>query len=1441
MRRTGNKVMAMVMAMLMVLGGMPGLLVPGGSKAYAATVQAWQDLGSAGFSAGEAGYTSLYVATDGTPYVAYSDAGNSNKATVMKYDGTGTTGWVPVGSAGFSAGSADFTSLYVAADGTPYVAYMDGGNSYKATVMKYDGTGTTGWVPVGSAGFSAGEAPYTSLYVAADGTPYVAYMDAGNSYKATVKKYDGTGTTGWVPVGSAGFSAGQAEYTSLYVAADGTPYVAYRDAGNSYNTTVKKYDGTGTTGWVPVGSAGFSAGQANYTSLYVAADGTPYVAYRDLGNSYKATVMKYDGTGTTGWVPVGSAGFSAGMVNYMSLSIATDGTPYVAYMDDGNSNKATVMKYDGTGTTGWVTVGSAGFSAGSAYFTSLYVAADGTPYVAYMDGGNSNKATVMRLNNVTASPSLTADTTDADMAHDIEVTFTDDAVWRGAITTVKDGTTLLTAGTDYTVSAGKITINAGVLPIGSHTITIKATGYADATVVQTVSKAYVGEGNIPAETVYPGTDVAFPNGLDDSVSDALPIGFDFNFYGTSYNQIYASTNGLLMFSNPSSTTGVGSLPSSNPDHFIAPFSDDLYLDQHSKVMYTTIGDAPNRKFVIQYTNMKFCCDDSGDPWGTFQAVLYESTNEIQFQYPNLLGTQDGDRAFSSHATIAIQGPTGNYVKYSQATDSISEKQAIRFSPNTDLSSYQLTGQANYEPILINDGLFPGSPALVSPTYGSFASLNPTLEWNNATGATSYRLLIATDPEFLSTSIVQDQSGITQNTVDVTGLLEGTTYYWKVAATNLYEITFSNTFSFVATSIFPATVDTDANVTSITSTTATAGGNVTSDGGGTVTERGVVYSLNANPTVNDGKFAADSGGTGTFSVNLTGLQPVSTYHLRAYAINDLVTSYGPDVTFTTDKLNDNALLSDMAVGQGELSPAFSSTVLNYSVDVANAATSLDFTFTPADPSQTITVTGATFVSVTDSVYSYSASNLNVGANPIQIVVTAEDGTQNPYQLTVNRISSNADLSGLTLSSGTLSPDFASEKTEYSANVANGVSNLTVTGSVYDSHSTLTVNGTAAASSVINLNVGNNTITIVVTAQDGISKKTYTVTVTRAPASTTGSVGGGGGDGGKTSDKVISTNGNLTLPVGKTGEVSLEDAVTISIPAGASGKEQKVTIDKVLDTQKLLTKKEVLLSQIYEILKNFPENFDKPVTLSFVFDPASLKGNQKPVVFYYDEVKKEWVKVGGNVNGNKITVEVNHFTKYAVIAVDSAEDVPPTPTTEVNFSDISGIWAEASIKQAVSLGIVKGYADGTFRPGKTVTRAEFSVMLMNALKPQEAEAKLAFTDSAKIGAWAQKAVAQAVQAGIIKGYKDGSFRPNAEITRAEMAAMIANALKLTIDSDAVAGFADDKNIPSWAKGAVAVLKQLGVIGGKSGNTFDPAGKATRAEAVTVLMKMLAQKSK
>jgi hypothetical protein len=122
------------------------------------------------------------------------------------------------------------------------------------------------------------------------------------------------------------------------------------------------------------------------------------------------------------------------------------------------------------------------------------------------------------------------------------------------------------------------------------------------------------------------------------------------------------------------------------------------------------------------------------------------------------------------------------------------------------------------------------------------------------------------------------------------------------------------------------------------------------------------------------------------------------------------------------------------------------------------------------------------------------------------VTAQDETTtSTYTITVTRApSSVATLAGLTLSTGTLSPAFATSTTTYTTSVANETSSITVTPTVTDATATVKVNGTSvtsgSASGPIALAVGSNTITVLTTAQDGTTNSTYTITVTRAAPST-----------------------------------------------------------------------------------------------------------------------------------------------------------------------------------------------------------------------------------------------------------------------------------------------------------------------------------------------------
>lgn len=169
-----------------------------------------------------------------------------------------------------------------------------------------------------------------------------------------------------------------------------------------------------------------------------------------------------------------------------------------------------------------------------------------------------------------------------------------------------------------------------------------------------------------------------------------------------------------------------------------------------------------------------------------------------------------------------------------------------------------------------------------------------------------------------------------------------------------------------------------------------------------------------------------------------------------------------------------------------------------------------------------------------------------------------------------------------------------------------------------------------------------------------------------------------------------------------------------------------------------------------------------------------------------------------------------------------------------SDIAGHWAESVITQWQSKGLIQGYEDGTFKPGNTITRAEF-VTLMNNAKGFWSEGSINFSD-VKNGSWFYSAVARAVAAGYVKGYSDGSFKPGNTITRAEAAVMIANAARLSANEAGAYRFTDVGSIPAWARGSVGAVVAAGYMTGYPDGSFYANASISRAEAVSSLNRML-----
>lgn len=173
----------------------------------------------------------------------------------------------------------------------------------------------------------------------------------------------------------------------------------------------------------------------------------------------------------------------------------------------------------------------------------------------------------------------------------------------------------------------------------------------------------------------------------------------------------------------------------------------------------------------------------------------------------------------------------------------------------------------------------------------------------------------------------------------------------------------------------------------------------------------------------------------------------------------------------------------------------------------------------------------------------------------------------------------------------------------------------------------------------------------------------------------------------------------------------------------------------------------------------------------------------------------------------------------------------------FADTAGHWAQPDIAKAVAMGIASGYADGSFRPNGAVTRAEFVVMLSRALLLDDEGEAAGFADASAIPAWAREHVGRAVAAGLISGYSDQTFRPDSEISRAELAVLIARAAGLDLVGLALPDFTDAEQLPSWAQAEIAAVAAAGLVQGKGGNRFDAQASATRAEALTIIIQLLA----
>ncbi|MBB3059049.1 cadherin-like beta sandwich domain-containing protein [Mucilaginibacter gotjawali] len=291
------------------------------------------------------------------------------------------------------------------------------------------------------------------------------------------------------------------------------------------------------------------------------------------------------------------------------------------------------------------------------------------------------------------------------------------------------------------------------------------------------------------------------------------------------------------------------------------------------------------------------------------------------------------------------------------------------------------------------------------------------------------------------------------------------------------------------------------------------------------------------------------------------------------------------TYTTNIIqaaSTDATLISLSPGTGSFDQAFSPTTINYTETVPYAVSTISLTPVTSDVNTSVlTINGAAVGSGTTS----GNIELNVGVNTITTIVVAQDGsTINFYTLTITRAASpDASLSSLVTGTGAFDQAFDPNTNAYTQNVSNDITGITLTPTTDDTNATITVNNVAvasgAASGNISLNIGTNVITTTVTAQDGVTTKSYTLTVNRAktPATITfGSLAAktyGDGDftAGATSNNgdsaLIYSSGNTAVAeVLNDGTIQIKGAGTTNITVSQEGDEKHLAAS---DVTQLLT--------------------------------------------------------------------------------------------------------------------------------------------------------------------------------------------------------------------------------------------------------------------------------
>ena len=580
-------------------------------------------------------------------------------------------------------------------------------------------------------------------------------------------------------------------------------------------------------------SGTFTITGTNFTGVTaVKIGGTPVTSFTVVSAT---SITGYAGNGTDGVVSiVKNNGTVSGTqtVTFSPSPSAPSVSPAAPSIVLGASTSLTAT---GTGgTMNWYTTAT----GGSPVYTGLTYSLNGicsttTYYVAENNGScdGARQAVTVTVQPTIITPSVATfcgtggNTVLTVSPADPSITYTWTALTSGATLDATTGTSVtatLSATSDFRVVATSGACSAtayysvGVYALPTATVTTSASGVCPGTAATINSGLSAGNftvtsipynaitAPVAATTIVTNGAAVVPlsgGSLDDGGWSGIPIGFNFNFFGTSFNTISAGTNGLLMFGPvPGYGTSAGQLGQysfnstggvfpnvNNPGNVIALMAADQYFGSGTAasasgtIKYWTQGYAPNRVFVIEYSDVDACCSNLATGF-TAQARLYETLGMVDIAIVSKTGTaastvglQNGDK------TIGAVAPGRQAF-----TSTFTTPESWRFSPPSNYTTvWTKTDSSGTSTIASGTNIFSQNVAPLVTTVYNISYTNQTTGCANAVGSAQVTMNVLSNTAPSGVTALASPSTLCAGSnvnlyTDYTGATAGLSYQWQVS-------------------------------------------------------------------------------------------------------------------------------------------------------------------------------------------------------------------------------------------------------------------------------------------------------------------------------------------------------------------------------------------------------------------------------------------------------------------------------------------------------------------------------------------------------------------------------------------------------------------------------------------------------------------------------------